>query len=152
MKTFPDLVSPRLLRGRYHYFHFNKGLSLRDIKYLAHRQIPRRGQNREAHLELHTLPSRPFFVGSFAPVNKHFSHRHIFPPEWEWCPCSCLSKARPGLLFSGDLLQLFNCHYLFEHLEFAVNSLSRPDSSQIQYSVSFQLFCFPPALKRLVTL
>lgn len=63
--------------------------------------------------------------------------------NWELCPSACLGKICTELLLNGDLLLLFNCHYLFEHVEFVMKSLSNSDSSQIQYSVSFQLFCFP---------
>lgn len=100
-------------------------------KYLA--EAEQRGIPRAPH-----SPVLPIFCGSVCSwEHTLFIPTYFPPPSWERCPCSYPRKVGPGLLRIGDLLQLFNCHYLFEHLECVMNSLSSPDSSQIQYSVSF---------------
>lgn len=80
-------------------------------------------------------------------TNTFHTDLDFFSPQIGNCAHLPARGKSAELLRNGDPLQLFNCYYLFEHLEFVIKSLSNPDSSQIQYSVSFQLFLFPQQWK-----
>lgn len=108
-------------------------------------------------VKLRNTPLSHTFGGTcgFCPIHHQAQRFHgdlkfYFFPNWGLCPRACLRQVCHQAAFQRDPLWLCNCRYLFEHLEFVMKSLSSPDSSQIQYSVSFRFF--PPAMKRSVTL
>lgn len=109
----------------------HSNLCLDGIQSSAQRQSPSRIICSSALQPTHSVIHRLSFFFNF------------FPQNWELCPICLLQKSWPYSHFEmATPLQVFNCHDLFEPLEFVMKSLSNSDSSQIQYSVSVQLFYY----------